>query len=335
MNLSMLVSAAAVIAALASPLYAAPGQVLVNRAWDPDGAATKKGMNNYTFRYAADGSLMDTYYGGSGDYNEPVIVYRPQDQRFYTASSGTSTALTYYDASAPAGGGAWDPTFTTWTPSANVRGVAMTDPLLAGRNYSCGGCVDKDGNLYFVSTANGVIKVAFAGGVPTTVSVLIAKANMPDSANGKGHIAVDDAGNIYVSNPLSSTSLVSKYNPDGTLNKADFATGSAYTMDKGIVYYGGFLYVTWHIYIHKYNITDGSLHTSRWVNNGTATWMCTLATDGTYIYAGHGNGLYRWDLATATVATINAAHGVVAYRGLAVQSPAPVVVPKGTLIWLR
>ncbi|MEI8242230.1 MAG: hypothetical protein WCI17_03095 [bacterium] len=333
MNLSMLVSVA-VIAALASPLYAAPGQVLVNRMWDPDGAGPK-GVNNYTFRYAADGSLMDTFFGGSGDYNEPVIVYRPQDQRFYTSSGNTSTDLTYYDASAPAGGGAWNGTFTTWTPSTNTRKVAMTNPLLYGRDYYAGGCVDKDGNLYFVtpgSTTNGVVKVTFVGNVPTTVSVLITKANMPDPNNNKGYIAVDDAGNIYVSRYSSSTQHVSKYNPDGTLHTANFITGAQYDIDKGIVYYGGFLYETYSIYIHKYNITDGALVTSKWANNNTTGWLNTLATDGTYIYAAGWNGLYQWDLATATIATNNPAHGEVKNRGLAVQSPAPVVVPKGTVV---
>lgn len=159
--------------------------------------------------------------GGAARFNGPTGVAVDGAGNVYVADAGNSTIR-----KVTAGG-----SVTTFAGLAGVAGSADGVGGSARFNAPQGIAVDSVGNVYVADTNNSTVRKITAGGVVTTLAGVtgqVGTADGPASSarfNGPYAVAVDSAGNVYVSDFFNST--IRKISVGGTVTTLAGTVGVA------------------------------------------------------------------------------------------------------------
>ena len=155
---------------------------------------------------SADGS------GGAARFNGPTGVAVDSTGNVYVADAGNSTIRKI-----TAGG-----SVTTFAGFAGVAGSSDGPGGSARFNAPEGIAVDSVGNVYVADTNNSTIRKITAGGTVTTLAGVAGQTGSADGPGGSARfngpyaVAVDSAGNVYVSDYFNST--IRKITTGGTVS---------------------------------------------------------------------------------------------------------------------
>jgi sugar lactone lactonase YvrE len=198
--------------------FSSPGGVAV----DPDGNVFVADSGNNTIRRITPAGVVTTFAGvagvpstndGSGSnalFNQPRSVAVDTNGNILVADTDNHTIRKI----TPAG------MVTTLAGMAGVTGSRNATGTNAQFSFPGGVAVDAAGNVYVADQANDLIRMVTTAGV---VSTLAGQASRPGSADGTNNgaqfyfpdgIAVDAAGNLYVTDSVNKT--IRKVAPVGT-----------------------------------------------------------------------------------------------------------------------